>query len=304
MNREPSSCSDPPQSQSQVVAKVAPAIWPAARRPSSDSIASELVREESGSISSSLSPSMKDRTRPGSACSGAMPSSRRRKLMDQPKLMLATIKDNDVKQRSSRGNVENEQAKKANSGVVGDIPLHNVPSAVFGAVLVTTFYLRFSFLMCGVFAVSSSITSWSAVRAWRERKKRLLEEEDEDATDGDIDWTRKIRVFVGDLGIEAFAKSGPSNDDGDGGAGYLRSLEQTGLLRDALLLYANRRWIEAKEPPAPAMTLQLVRRCRPTISRCATDAWLRGFLTLPNWHCSSRSLLPAAALLMACTLLP
>jgi len=178
--------------------------------------------------------------------------------MDQPKLMLATIKDNDVKQRSSRGSGENEQAKKANSRVVGDLPLHNVPSAVFGAVLVITFYLQFSVLTCGVFAVSSSITSWSAVCAWRERKKRLLEEEDEDATDGDIDWTRKIRVFVGDLGIEAFAKSGPSNDDGDDGAGYLRSLEQTGLLRDALLLYANRRWTGAKEPPAPAMTLQLI----------------------------------------------
>jgi len=60
------------------------------------------------------------------------------------------------------------------------------------------------------------------------------------------DWGRKLRIFVGDAGLQA--------DSG----GYLRGLDDTAGFRDALLEYANHFWLENNLTPMQAMALQVV----------------------------------------------
>ena len=102
------------------------------------------------------------------------------------------------------------------------------------------------------------------------KKLQDIEEEWEKFT---IDWGQKTRVFVGNIGFSAFsdakkASNGGAEGDDEGasssstpsGADYsLAEHDATGRFRDALLLYANRRWVHVdKKPPANALSLSLI----------------------------------------------
>ena len=90
--------------------------------------------------------------------------------------------------------------------------------------------------------------------------------------DNDIDWDRRTRVFVGTVGVGAFAtpsSKGRDKDDEDGGSSSkataggdgvsLAQIDATHHFRDRLLLYATRRWaLVDKKPPTNALALSLI----------------------------------------------
>lgn len=73
---------------------------------------------------------------------------------------------------------------------------------------------------------------------------------------------KRIRVFVGDVGLNPFAAQkgvSPECDDGLDGRqnAVLAALDQTGLFRDALLLYASKYWVQQSDGRAPSKHMGL-----------------------------------------------
>ena len=104
---------------------------------------------------------------------------------------------------------------------------------------------------------------WRRKSAFETKKKQLKKEEKKKG----IDWRMKTRVFVGNVGLGAFASPSESKDkdDDEGGpsksskkASSLAQHDATNEFRDLLLLYANRRWVQDKMPPTKDLSLTLI----------------------------------------------
>ena len=106
---------------------------------------------------------------------------------------------------------------------------------------------------------------WRRKSAFETKKKQLSVEEKKEG----IDWGMKTRVFVGVIGIGAFASPVESKDkdkdEDEGGppksskkAVSLAQHDATNEFRDMLLLYANKRWFDYNEPPTKDLSLTLI----------------------------------------------
>jgi hypothetical protein len=182
---------------------------------------------------------------------------RRRQLMAQPKLMLGSLPE----ERASGGGDAASAASGGARGLAHDLfaerhraPLSAAPPTENLGPLALSFalvFVGFSYLPEAYFsAFSVRVLFLTSVgvgiclkvllrhRRHVQHRKKLEEEENQHEV-VELDWSKKIRVFVGDVGLEAFAKGGASGDaerDAPSGSGYLAQLDSSGTFRDALIM--------------------------------------------------------------------